>query len=304
MTPSRASRRLSATPGKLTVDGMMARNVSRASAAFVIVGITAMGCSHAWDVLEPLPGSTGTGGGATASGTGGLGGAGATSTTSSAGGAGGATSTTSSAQGTGGSATSAQSSSADASSAAASSADASSAAASSSSGTGGGGSTAYYGATFGACNSNQDLNLANCEALAGPNGMYTDVLSDTGLPMHAYVRFDLDAQLAGKTIDAVTLRLTTLPGNSADSVSSGEIWQVMPFDAASLPLGQPATIGGVIGMDLGAVALATDYYWGLPSGLVAANAPVFLGIISLSDDGVRYWNDHGVTPPLLIVNYH
>jgi hypothetical protein len=78
----------------------------------------------------------------------------------------------------------------------------------------------------------------------------------------------------------------------------------MPFDAASLVTAQPATIGGVIGSDPGAVALASDVYWGLPAGLVAANSPVFLAVISTSDDGVRYWNDQGTTPPVLIVNYH
>lgn len=249
-----------------------------------------MGCSHAWDVLEPLPGAGGAGGSTSSSaGTRGVGGASATSTTSTAQGpgstssAGGATST---AQGSGG---------------ATSTSDASSSSATSGPG---GGATANYGATFAACNSNLDLNLQNCEALAGPDGMYTDVLSTTGFPMHAYVRFDLDAQLVGKTIDAVTLRLTTLPDNAANSVSSGEIWRVMPFDAASLTMGQPATIGGVIGADLGVVDFAKDYYWGLPTSLVAANSPVFLGVISTSDDGVRYWNQHGMTPPLLLVNYH
>ncbi len=269
-----------------------------------------MGCSHAWDVLEPLPGAAGGAGGtSTASGMGGVGGASAATTTSSAQGPGGSTSTTgsatSTAQGTGGvAATTDASSSGESTTDASSAASTTDASSSAASGTGGGGATAYYQATFAACNSDQDLVLANCEALAGAGAMYTDIMSVAGLPMHAYVRFDLDSQLAGKIVDGVTLRLTTTSGAGADSVSSGEIWQVMPFDQASLPMAQPATIGGVLGMDLGAVTFATDYYWGLPVTLAAASSPVFLGVISTSNDGVRYWNDQGMVPPLLIVNYH
>jgi hypothetical protein len=37
---------------------------------------------------------------------------------------------------------------------------------------------------------------------------------------------------------------------------------------------------------------------------VAADAPVFLGIDTASTNGVEYWNDHGIVPPLLIVDYH
>jgi hypothetical protein len=288
---------------------MVARHFSRAGAAFVIAGVTAMGCSHAWDVLEPLPGSTGTGGSATASSSGGTGGASATSTSTST-----STSTTSGMGGAGGAtSSSAQSSSADASSSAqsssadaSSSAQSSSAAASSSSGAGGGGSTAYYAATFAACNSDQDLDIAKCEALYGNGTMDIDAQTTAGLVAHAYVRFDLDAQLAGKTIDAVTLRLTTLsdPNAQANSDKSGDIFAVGPFDATSLGMAQPATIGGPVGLDLGPVAIGTDYYWGLQNLPVVASSSVYLAVITTSGDGVRYWNDHGTVPPLLIVNYH
>ncbi len=276
---------------------MAARHFSRAGAALAIAAVAALGCSHAWDLLEPLPGTTGTGGSASASSSSGLGGASATSTTSGAGGA-----TSSSAQSSSADASSgAQSSSADASSSAQSSS-----AAASSSGTGGGGSTASYKATFAACNSDQDLDIAKCEALFGNGTMDVDAQTTAGLDAHGYVRFDLDAQLAGKTIDSVTLRLTTLfdPAAQANSDKSGSIFAVEPFNATSLGLAQPATIGGAVGLDLGPVAIGTDYYWSLQNLPVAASSSVYLAVITPSGDGVRYWNDHGAVPPLLIVKYH
>lgn len=277
----------------------MARSVFRVGAASLFAGILAMGCSHAWDVLEPLPGSTATGtGGASASSSGGLGGAG------------GAGSTTSTAQGPGSAASSSSSASSTSAvgsttaSASSSSAEASSSAAASSSASTGGGSTVSYPSQLAACNSDQDLDILDCEMLSGGSGMYIDVMSDLGLVEHAFMAFDLDATLAGKTIDAVTLRLTVMDGGAADSVNSGSIWQVMPFDKASLAMAQPANIGPAVSPDLGPVALSTDYYWPIPTSLVAPSTSVYLSVQSDSTDGVRYWNDHGNKPPALIVDYH
>jgi hypothetical protein len=280
----------------------MARNVSGAGAVFLLGGLLAVGCSHAWDALEPLGGA---GGGTSATGTGGSGGdpTGATSsasgTTSSTGGASGTTSSSSAAS------SSAASSSAASSSAASSSAASSSAASSSAaSTTGGGGSTAFYAATFAACNSDMDLDPTACELIVGKAAMTIDAMTDTNTITRGFVRFDLDSTLVGKTVDSVTLRLTTLPADTADSNSSGRIWKVTPFSSVTLPMAQPTPIGAPIGLNLGPVALATDYYWGLPNGLVAPSAPVFLGIDTTSTNGVRYWNDHGAVPPILIVVYH
>ncbi len=263
----------------------MARNVSGPGAVFLVGGLLAVGCSHAWDVLEPLGGA---GGGSTSTtGTGGSGGD-ATGATSSTGGASGTTSSTGSTGGT-------------SSSSAASSSAASSSAAST---TGGGGSTAFYAATFAACNSDMDLDPGACEGLSLGGTMTIDAMTDTLLITRGFVRFDLDSTLVGKTVDSVTLRLTTGNVDSADSNSSGRIWEVTPFSSVTLPMAQPTTIGVPIGLDLGPVVLAADYYWGLPNDLVAPNAPVFLGITTASTNGVRYWNDHGTVPPLLIVVYH
>jgi hypothetical protein len=166
------------------------------------------------------------------------------------------------------------------------------------------GSTAYYDATLAACNSDLNLSTLDCEQLFGPGTMDIDAQSDTGLNLRGFIRFNLDATLVGKTIDSVTLRLTTVNNGSADSDSSGQIWKVTPFNAASLMTAQPTTIGNAVGADLGAVALGTDYYWGLPKTLVAANASLFLSVDTQSMDGVHYWNDHGDVPPLLIIDYH
>lgn len=234
---------------------------------FLLGGLLAIGCSHSWDLLEPLGGASG------ATSTGGAGGE-ATGSTSSAGGAGGATSSSTSAS------------------------------SSSSASTGGGVLTAYYKATYAACNSETNLAPAECEKISGAGTMDVDAMTPSNWVTRGFVRFDLDSTLVGKTVDSVTLRLTTLNRGGANSDKSGDIWQVTPFTLASLAMAQPTSIGPVLAADLGPVELATDCFWVLPKGVVAPNAPVFLGIDTGSVDGVRYWNDHGAVPPLLTVQYH
>ena len=254
----------------------MARNLSGAGALFLLGGLLAMGCSHAWDVLEPLPGATGPGGAASTS-SGGLGGAGGGDVTMASVTSGGTMS---------------------------SSSVASSSAASSSTG-----ApvilTAYYGATLGACNSAQNLDPNDCETQAGVGIMYADALTETNATVYAFVRFDLDTTLVGKTVDKVTLRLVAAGTPQSQSDSSGVIWEVQPFTKDSLAQGLPDSVGpDPIAEGIGAVEPLQECYWQLPTSLVAPGEPVFLAVEQPSENSVDYWNDHGATPPLLIVDYH
>jgi len=163
----------------------------------------------------------------------------------------------------------------------------------------------FYPATLGACNSEKDFSLDACEQAAGPGIMYADKLTGNNATMHAFIRFDLDGKLAGKTVDGVVLRLVAPNIPQAQSDSSGEIWKVTPFTEDSLWMGQPEPIGSApLAGDVGATEPTQEHYWSLPLDLVAPGAPVFLAIDNPSEDSVDYWNDDGEDPPLLIINYH
>lgn len=129
--------------------------------------------------------------------------------------------------------------------------------------------------------------------------------STTLLPIHSFIRFDIDDAIMGKTIDTVTLRLKVTASMKASSTQSGEIWRVQLFTESSLHMSEPAKVGGTpIGMDKGAVIQNQVLDWSLPASLVAPNQGVFLGVFPLSSDGVNYYNTDGAEPPRLIIHYH
>lgn len=129
--------------------------------------------------------------------------------------------------------------------------------------------------------------------------------STTLLPIHAFIRFDLDDTIANKTVDSVTLRLKVTSNMKASSNHTGEIWRVQSFTEASLKMTEPAKVGATpVGADKGAVTQNQNLDWDLPTSLVAPNQSVFLGVFPLSSDGVNYYNTDGAEPPRLTIQYH
>jgi hypothetical protein len=257
-------------------------------AALLLGALLAGGCSHAWDALDPSPSSAGTGGNA---------GAGVSAASSGAGGA--------SASGAGVSTS--------VTSAASSAVATSSVASTSASGAGGSmtpGSIEYLASVSTCAGFNSTamtlVDPAACEQSSGFAQMTIDA-DDTNLTavLSAYLRFDLDGALAGKTIDAVKLRLVVTTASNANSDHSGEIWQVEPFAESDLAMALPAQVGVMaISADQGSVALGQTLEWALPASFVAPDAPVFLGIFTSSGNGVKYWTKNGPAPPRLIIDYH
>jgi len=125
-----------------------------------------------------------------------------------------------------------------------------------------------------------------------------------GHPRRAFIRFDLDNALAGKTVTSVTLRLQVTDGPFADSPGSGEVWRVQSFSEADLFGNMPATIGAnALAPDQGAITQGQVLDWSLPTNLVTPNGSVYLGLLPTVVDGAYYWNEKGVGPPLLVVDY-
>lgn len=140
-----------------------------------------------------------------------------------------------------------------------------------------------------------------CAAAPPVNTMTVDgAVSTVMLPGHSFLRFDLDGQLAGATVTEVRLRLTVSDDSNAASVSTGELHEVAPFTRMDLFTAAPATVAP-LGGDQGAVMPNDPVEWVLPSGIVAADGSVFLGVLPVDTDGVDYWNNDGAMPPVLLV---
>lgn len=166
--------------------------------------------------------------------------------------------------------------------------------------------TTMFTATVAECISPTVFDPDACELSTGMGQMAVDTSdSATLLPIHSFIRFDIDGTIANKTIDAVTLRLTVTNDAKAPSNQSGEIWRVQSFTASSLEMSEPAKMGtSPIGADKGAVTANQVLDWSLPTNIVAANQGVFLGVFPISSDGVNYYNTAGAEPPRLTIQYH
>jgi hypothetical protein len=67
----------------------------------------------------------------------------------------------------------------------------------------------------------------------------------------------------------------------------------------------PATVGPMLAGSPGAVAMAAQASWTLPSDLLAGTGGVLcLGVLPLVADGADYFNLGGTTPPALVVTFH
>ena len=142
-----------------------------------------------------------------------------------------------------------------------------------------------------------------CEGATGPNHMRVDTqFTELGNePATAWLRFDVDDTVVVTGSTTVTLQLVVGDTPDGDSNASGEVWEVEPFTAADLSNTQPATVGAVLGDDLGAVTFGETVQWSLPSTLIAPGESVYLGVLPVSNNGVDYWNANGDEPPRLII---
>ena len=137
---------------------------------------------------------------------------------------------------------------------------------------------------------------ASCET--EPGALWVDMPN-----WRAFLRFELDGTLEGKTVTSVTLRLTVGDFTDAESNSTGEVYEVEPFTAGDLLDGPPSQVGGPLVTNRGSAPQLAVIDLSLPSSMVAPNSPVFLGIFPVASDGVGYWNLYGPDPPELLIDY-
>ena len=160
-----------------------------------------------------------------------------------------------------------------------------------------------YTATVAECVDPANPNPDTCRSIKGQDQLVADGSDATTMqPWDAFVRFDLDAAIAGKIIKTVHLELTVTSDSLAPSSSSGAIWQVAMFDKPSLYTAEPAKMGSAaIAPAQSNVVNLQVVTFVLPNALVSPGSSVYLGVFTTSQDGVNYWNLAGANPPVLAI---
>lgn len=164
-----------------------------------------------------------------------------------------------------------------------------------------------YTATIADCTNPADPDPDVCEANNGRGVGAMQVDGDPAMldASHAYLRFETDTTLAGKTIDSVTLRLRVPVIVDSGANQTGDVWLVEPFVRADLFVAAPATIGASpIALDMGNADKGETVLFDLPTSIVSASSSVTLGILPNTTDGVDYFNLNGAVPPALLIEYH
>jgi hypothetical protein len=161
-----------------------------------------------------------------------------------------------------------------------------------------------YVATIAVCIDPRIPDPTLCTALNGGAQLAIDARDSTTMdPWQSYLRFDLDGALAGRTVEAVTLRLVATDDDKAPGPDSGEVWKVKQFTEQTLMTQVPPQLGNQpLASSQGAVAALQPVEWSLPAGLVAPDSAVHLGLVTADEDGVAYWNLDGQNPPELVID--
>ena len=143
---------------------------------------------------------------------------------------------------------------------------------------------------------------AACATSAGPNAVRVDG-DDVGHPWDAFLRFHIDAAIAGRTVTAVHLQMTASNNANSDSPSSGSVYESVPFSSTDLTTAEPAKADpAALAGPQGAVALGQTVLWPLPNQLAAAGSNVYLELETANTDAVIYDNKNGTVPPALIID--
>jgi hypothetical protein len=164
--------------------------------------------------------------------------------------------------------------------------------------------TKTYDAVIAECLDPMFPSAMACRSVNGNTQMVIDTKDTMTVgAWNAYIRFDLDNTLAGKTITNVTLRVMATTDGKAPGPDTGSVFRTGSFTQFSLEGMAPSITGNAIAGSQGAVVANTPVSWQLPATLMtgAASGSVYLAIVPNSDDGVNYYNTDGATPPRLII---
>lgn len=149
--------------------------------------------------------------------------------------------------------------------------------------------------------------LSYSASMDGPNELWVDIRRTGHRAFTTYLAFEVDGTIANHTVESVELRVTVTnhpnaPGTGAD------VWQVVPFDALSLYVQAPATVGPVLAATPGPATGGRTVTYALPTAVVQASKGLFLSLtLPMGGDGTGYWgtssSTSAETPPTLVVKY-
>ena len=154
------------------------------------------------------------------------------------------------------------------------------------------------------CTDPVQLDPAACAAADGPTSLNVDAEDSdfANQPTSSWLRFDLPDEVTSGLVTSVTLRVVVTTATNAHGPDAGEIWAVAPFEPRSLTQAQPSSVER-LAESFGPVTQGETIEWSLPVTVVQTT-PVYLGILAVNTDGVNYWNNDGVVPPVLHVEGH
>ncbi len=160
--------------------------------------------------------------------------------------------------------------------------------------------TVEYAATIAVCTQEGIHDPEACAAQAGEDQFTVDGQDSAGTIANGWLRFDLDEAIDGADVLSVQLVLRVGPEDFDNSLQSGEVWRVDPFDLDDLSTGNPAAIE-LLAADVGAVMVDTDVIFDLPTDAVGSGKPLHLGLFPNANNGVDYRSHTSATPPRLVI---
>ncbi len=122
--------------------------------------------------------------------------------------------------------------------------------------------------------------------------------------VHSFLRFDF-VEIPGPLHQLRLVLTTTSDPNAGSPDSTGELWQVNPFDYTTLEtLGGPLNVGlNPIGANQGAIGSSAPVEWLLPpAGDIVVEGAAYFAVRPTSTDGVMYWAHNGSHPPQLFMD--
>lgn len=150
-------------------------------------------------------------------------------------------------------------------------------------------------------------NPDECSAFAsskdGPNELWVDLRKGSNRQFTGYLRFDVDGEIAGRTLVAarVEVTVTTFP-NAAGHAPA--LWACAPFSRASLFAQEPALLGSSALAPLpGVVSNSETVSYALPPAAVAPSTSAYFALVPVVAGGSGFWNLLGPKPPRLVVMY-
>ncbi len=118
----------------------------------------------------------------------------------------------------------------------------------------------------------------------------------------AFLRFALPDEVRAFGPSNVSLVLVVADTEESVSEASGAVWQVEPFDDATVRSAEPERLSTALAQDLGEVLIGESVRWDFELDLSSLSGDLYLGVFPSAVDNVQYWNLLGEVPPQIVIS--